>query len=145
MEQRNSDEKQPSKQHQLQQLQQFQHFQKQSKEYENYQQYEKMKSKKLNSPPPTKLRSQPQQHINQHIFIKNKLYNLNEQNSKHFFEKSLMNSKDNNSNQNKGSTNRFEDLYDNQFMAFPNKTAGKSFSKNGESTHKRRSAHLFNL
>jgi hypothetical protein len=115
-------------------------------DYENYQHYEKLKSKKLNSPPPTKLRNSNnnqhvnQTHINQHIFIKNKLYNLNEQNSKHFFEKNI-NSNSNNSN----NSSRFEDLYENQFMAFPHKSTSKSSSKNSESTHKRRSAHLFNL
>lgn len=79
-----------------------------------------------------------QVHINQHFYVKNKLYNLNEQNSKHFFEKAH------------AQTNRFEDLYDNPYVTFNGNNGTKSKNelshRNSELIeHKRRSAHLFNL
>ena len=81
--------------------------------------------------------SNNQTHINQHFYLKNKLHNLNEQNSKAFFEKTGSSA---------AQTNRFEDLYDN--FAFPtsNKNHRANFTKNSElMENKRRSAHLFNL
>lgn len=77
-----------------------------------------------------------QTHINQHFYLKNKLYNLNEHNSKAFFEKSNSTAQ----------TNRFEDLYDNFSFPASNKNHRANFTKNSELIeNKRRSAHLFNL
>jgi len=80
-------------------------------------------------------------HLNQHFYIKNKLYNLTDQNSKHFFEKASHSKQ----------TNRFEDFYDNFYpVAYPQQGKSKNsefhFLKNSDLIeNKRRSAHLFNL
>ncbi len=80
-------------------------------------------------------------HINQHFYIKNKLYNLTDQNSKHFFDKAA----------HAKETNRFEDFYDNFFPeAYPPQGNSKKidfhFLKNGDLVEKkRRTSHLFSL
>ena len=70
-------------------------------------------------------------HINHLFCLKNKLYNLNEQTSKHFMSH----------------TNRFEDLYDSAYSSFNNRTSRNDFCKLNdlENNVKRRSTHLFNL
>jgi hypothetical protein len=69
-------------------------------------------------------------HINQLFYLKNKLYNLNEQNSKQIL----------------AHTNRFEDLYDKNYCTSLNNNINSNRPVNSEpENNKRRSAHLFNL